>query len=344
MSSSRRVALALAWVPGVAAALAFCGHAWLPGAAPAAPLDGAAPPVTSAVAALLAAMPIGDLAYRHQLAGAVGAAIAVWLAARLVVESGKDDAATAAGALAAAGLAAAAYPMAAASTHAAAATWAAALVAAALLLGYRVALGSGAAAGLGAALVFGLAVAADPGAALIALPLAVLLILRLRRGARWPLAAPTAFALAFAAALAQPLLRAGGGPPHTLGELAALRWPALAAPPPLAPWADAHGDAIGPLGLVAALVGAAALLSRRTLWLGLALPAALIGAIGLDLCAPAAPAATAALGVAVLAGAGVARVARTIPLATGQAAVGGALAVILTVSAALTTVHRLAIP
>jgi hypothetical protein len=347
----------LRWLPRALAALTFAGHALIApadeGDAAFAAIAGTADPVTPVIARAIALVPIGAPAYRLAVASALGAALAVLLIARLVAAAGKDDAATVAGSAAGGLLAALALPLVHAGTHAGSASWLAAAVAATLLLGHQVALGAGAGAGLGAMIVVGLAIAIDGITAALLVPLVVLLILRLRRGARWPLAAPALLALALTAALAQPLVRAATGraaaidhhAPRTALALAAQRTPTLGPPPPpdaLARWLEDGGDALGPLGIAAALVGAAALLAPRTRWLGAAaLVAIAAGAAGELLAGHAAGAALAFAGAAVLVGAGVTRVARAIPIASGQAAVGGALALLVAAGAALATAHRL---
>jgi hypothetical protein len=347
----------LRWLPRALAALTFAGHALIApggdGDAAFTAIAGTADPVTPVIARTIALVPVGAPAYRLAVASALGAAIAVLLVARLVAAAGRDDAATVAGSAAAGGLAGLGLPLVLAGTHAGSASWLAAAVAAVLLLGHRVALGGGPASGLGAVLVLGVAIAIDAITAALLVPLIVLLVLRLRRGARWPLAAPALLALALTAALAQPLVRAATGrtaalddrDPRTIAALAGQRTPVLATPPPgdaLLGWLEDAGDALGPLGIAAALVGAAVLLAPRTRWLGVAVLVAIAaGAAGELLAHRSTGGALVAIGAAALAGAGVTRVARAIPIASGQAAVGGALALLVAAGAALTTAHRL---
>lgn len=347
----------LRWLPRALAVLTFAGHALIAPGGDGDPAFGAiagtADPVTPVIARAIALVPVGAPAYRLAVASALGAAIAVLLVARLVAAAGKDDAATVAGSAAAACLAGLGLPLVLAGTHAGSASWLAAAVAAVLLLGHRVALGGGADSGLGAVIVLGVAIAIDATTSALVVPLVVLLVLRLRRGARWPLAAPALLALSLTAALAQPLVRAAtgrtaavdDGAPRTIAALAGQRTPTIAAPPPrdaLLGWLEDAGDGLGPLGIAAALVGAAALLAPRTRWLGVAVLVAIAtGAAGELLAHRGTGGAVVAIGAAALVGAGVTRVARAIPIASGQAAVGGALALLIATSAALTTAHRL---
>jgi len=169
-------------------------------------------PLYVALARLLALVPVGELAFRLHLASAAAAAVALGLVAALVAEvGGNQRSACAAGAAAAALLGVSlTFARQASVTEVYALT--AALLAGALHLYDRVARGADARAGLGLALVAGLGMGAHGWFRLLfTVPLLLLLFVRLRRGARWPLLAPVvAIAAAVAVHLALPVRSASG--------------------------------------------------------------------------------------------------------------------------------------
>jgi tetratricopeptide (TPR) repeat protein len=135
-------------------------------------------------------LPVGELAFRVNLLSAGCAALAVLWMVKLVIRAAGDDVAAVIGG-AAAGLA-----LAGSLTFFRQATVAevyapnAALVAGALLLYQRVAGGDGGRAGLALAVACGLGLALHSTFALIGLPVAILLVVRLYRGAGWTLITP----------------------------------------------------------------------------------------------------------------------------------------------------------
>jgi tetratricopeptide (TPR) repeat protein len=259
-------------------------------------------PLYVALARLVALVPVGELAFRLHLASAAAAAVALGLVAALVAEvGGNRRAASVAGAGAAALLAVSlTFARQASVTEVYALT--AALLAAGLYLYDRVARGADARHGLALALVAGLGIGAHGSFRLLfALPLIVLLFVRLRRGARWPLLAPVvAIAAAAAIHLALPV-RA------TTGRTAAVDWGHPRSAPALvdhvdaveirASWGDrmlsreplvlrdsagrffaGAGEELGALAALAALLGAIHLArDRRSRWLLFALASVLVG-------------------------------------------------------------------
>ncbi len=157
-------------------------------------------PLYCVLVRLAGLIPIGELAFRVNLVSAVAAALAVLWVGRLVGEVTRPAVAERADRVA--DLAALVASVAAAITLAFTLTFFrqatvaevyapnAALLCAALLLYHRVARGDGPAAGLLLALVCGLGLAVHTTFLLIGPPVAALLLVRLFRGARWPLLTP----------------------------------------------------------------------------------------------------------------------------------------------------------
>ncbi len=309
-----QMAALAAYGPRVLALIAFAIYLL---AAPGAPIDAAPPtgyPTWDALAGLAAQLPVGHLGFRLHVAAAAAGGLAVLWTARLGIAAGRGDDASTWGALAAAGVLGAGWVFVeralAIGPHAATV---AALAGAALLLA-RVAAGEGAPVGLGLALACGLGGGLDESFLAIVPVAAALLVVRLHRGARFPLAAPAVVACAAAGIYAHALIRGG------LGERAPL---------PASPL-DALVDGLGPFGVIAAAAGAIALWRRRrTWWIAAAVTAvAVVEATR----ARGAPLAWAA---AVAAGFGVAALVRT----TGRfaPAAGAGIAVIVVLPAAVAT-------
>ncbi|MCE9579445.1 MAG: hypothetical protein K8W52_40355 [Deltaproteobacteria bacterium] len=333
------------WTPRACALLAFVlGAAFAPilGAADAAAAQLGAtvtgPPLPATLARIAQAIPIGDLAYRAHLAQAAIAAALAWLAATIVIDTGKGDRASTGGAIAA-GLAAAAGPLCGAADLAGGVG--AIFILIVIAAGERTWRGGGAGAGLAAALCAGLALGHGAGAIGVTIVLGAILVRRLRAGARWPLAAPAALALGFIAAVAPLAMRS-----VRVRDLPA----ALAGDHALARAADharvlvsTAGDDLGAIGFAAALAGLLVLATdRRYRWLG----AALVAAAATDLLAAATiptltsvPATTAAL-AAIAAGIAIERLARTSRLAAGQLAIGATCAVLVALPAGLASADR----
>ena len=196
------------WAPRAVAAIAFgCyallvppGPTWLDaGELGAAGVQLGSPhptgfPLYALLAKVASLLPVGELAFRIHLLSAVCAAIAVLLVARVVQGAARPGASAAGAAL---GGAAGALLTAVSLTFARHATVTevyaptAALLAATLLLFDRVARGEGARTGLALAVLAGLGLGVHSSyRLLVPLPLAALLLVRLRRGARWPLLVP----------------------------------------------------------------------------------------------------------------------------------------------------------
>jgi hypothetical protein len=294
-------------------------------------------PLHHLVGSLARLLPLGEAALRMHLVSAAAGAIAMLLVARLVQNASPGDAAATVGGAAGALLCGVSLAFARQAAGGGDHVITAALAAGALILFDRVARGGDARSGLSLAFVIGLGLAAHPWfRVLVPLPLAILLAVRLRRGARWPLLVPL-LAVATGAAVFLHVPVAGvatadrspaaqvlddvrarelRGPRHPREATA----PAMAAAPALelatararaARAVAGAADHLGVLGLIAALFGAAYLLvERRSRWLLLALGALAAGAIAgpvwLDASGP-----PLAVAVGALAGFGLATLART---------------------------------
>ncbi len=139
---------------------------------------------------LASLLPLGELGFRVNLLSGLCAAAAVWSLCRLVLAVAGDDLAALVGAAGAGAALALSLTFFRQATVAEVYAPTAALLAAALLLFHRVAAGGGARDGLMLAVVCGLGLAVHVSFALIGVPVVVLLLVRLYRGARWVLAAP----------------------------------------------------------------------------------------------------------------------------------------------------------
>jgi len=179
-------------------------------------------PLYCALAKAASLVPIGELAFRINLLSALCAALAVLWTSRLVAyccEPSKTDDRGAGAWAALTGSLAAGATLALSLTFFRQATVAevyapnAALLAAVLLLFARVAFGGGARDGLLLALVAGLGLGVHTTFMLAGLPITALLLIRLFRGARWPLIAPlVTVAVAGALYLYLPVRAASGLP------------------------------------------------------------------------------------------------------------------------------------
>jgi len=237
------------------------------GAAAAGPgLDG--PPLASLLTRLCGYLPLGDLAARANLASALAGAAAVALLGRLACEAlrllrterTRDpvEPAAVAGAAAVAALAIGTFRTA---TGAGSAAVTLALAAAAwvnaLLL---VRLPEDRKAGLRLALLAGLCAGVQPVAApLVWLPALWLWWRGLRRGARWPLAAPLVFMTGLGVVLFAVAISSTG---PTLGELLRGLWPARPPGPALSAAAVEAGEQLGVVGLLLLALGALVLVAR----------------------------------------------------------------------------------
>jgi hypothetical protein len=245
-----------------------------PAVAGAATMDGGAP-LGLLVARLLGCLPLGDLAARANLASALAGAVAVALLGRLACETvrllapGREsrqptdavEPVAAAGAAAVAALALGAFRTATGAGSAAltvalaAAAWVNALVLVRAPEDRR--------AGLRLALLAGLAAGVEPVAApLVWLPALFFWFRALRRGARWPLAAPVLFVAGLGVVLfAVAVSRTG----PTAGELLGALWPARATGEAVGLAAIEAGDQLGVVGLLLVALGALVLVARAPL-------------------------------------------------------------------------------
>ncbi len=147
-------------------------------------------PLYAMLVKLASLLPLGELAFRVNLLSGLCAAAAVWSLCRLVLAVAGDDLAALVGAAGAGAALAMSLTFFRQATVAEVYAPMAALLSAALLLFHRVAAGGGARDGLLLAVVCGLGLAVHVSFALIGVPVVVLLVVRLYRGARWVLAAP----------------------------------------------------------------------------------------------------------------------------------------------------------
>jgi tetratricopeptide (TPR) repeat protein len=276
-------------------------------------------PLICMLAKLASLLPAGELAFRVHLASAVCAALAMLWTARLVEASAGRGEGTppgfprtlrdqglgrrvaegttgVIGGMAAAALLGATLAFARQATIGEVYAPTAALLAATALLFDRVARGGDARAGLLLALTVGLGLGAHVSyRLLVPIPVLLLLWVRLRRGARWPLVAPlVALSVGAALHLYLPVRSATGSiaavdqEPRDAGALAQLIAgtvddDAMSMQPEVieqdaARFLGGMADQIGVLGLMAALAGAASLLlERRSRWLLVLLAACAIG-------------------------------------------------------------------
>jgi hypothetical protein len=303
-------------------------------------------------------LPVGEIGFRLHLLGAACAALAMLWTARLVAGATSrpgEGSAGLAGGLVAALLVGVTLAFARQATVTDVMAPTAALLAATFLLFDRVARGADARCGLLLAVVVGLGLATHASYRLVVpLPLLALLWIRLRRGARWPLAVPlVTLSVGAALHLYLPVRSVGGrtavdrGQPRDLealalhaagqplrdavaGELAPLE-PELAAVRARS-FVAAQADQIGVLGAIAALAGALALLiDRRSRWLLILVLSAAAGdaAVAIWIDPSAGDAALFALACAALAGAGVAWLARFAGTRAGAATAAAAGAMLL---------------
>lgn len=235
-----------------------------------APAPGPAPdgyPLYDVLTSAASLVPVGDAAFRFQLACAACASLAVYYTGRVVQAVVPGDGAAISGAVAAGGLLAVSAIFVDDATRAGimAPTVLALAVTAWLIV--RVAAGGGAVDGLGLAIACGLGLGLHVDFLWIVPVGLALLVVRLHRGARFPLATPLLFtvvACGLFAGLAVRGLSAG-----QLAEHVARDQPARHS-------LEALGDSLGPFGVVAAAVGLIALWRRaRTFWIAAALTAML---------------------------------------------------------------------
>lgn len=307
--------VARTWTPRALATLAFALYAlvapaglyWLDSAeltAAAAGMGSPHPtgfPLYCTVAKAASLVPVGELAYRLNLASAGCAALAVLWMTRLAQELGRDDLSGLIGAACAGATLAVSLVFMRQATVVEVYAPTAALMAGALVLVSRVARGGDGRAGLALALVCGLGLAMHVTFALVLPVVLVLLCWRLWRGARWPLVAPLAMALALGALLLYlPVRSATGrtvaldwGHPQTLANLAghvtASRYrdaygEVMRSTQPEVVWqnaavlAESVGDSVGPMAPVFAVLGVIALVrARRSRWQAAALVLVLSG-------------------------------------------------------------------
>jgi Tfp pilus assembly protein PilF len=256
-------------------------------------------PLYCLVVRAAAFVPVGELAFRVNLVSAASAALAVLWASRTALEASGDDPAGITGAVAAGAVVGASLVAFRHATVAEVYAPTAAALAATLLLFGRVGRGADARAGLLLALSAGLGLALHSEYRLLmAVPIAALMLMRLRRGARWPLLAPlVAVAMGAAAHAYVPVRSASGhigpldwGHPRTFTAFAehaltagrirrAFADEMFARPlDHLATLAAQVEDHVGLIGLLAALAGMVWLgFRRRERWLGFALGTVLAG-------------------------------------------------------------------
>jgi hypothetical protein len=231
--------------------------------APAAAPDGY--PAYDVLTAAASLLPLGDAAFRFQLACAACAAGAVYYTARVVHAVLPEDGAAIWGAVAAGALLAVSSVFVADATSAGIMAPTVLAIAVAAWFIVRVSAGGGAADGLGLAITCGLGLGLHQGFLWIVPVAFALLIVRLHRGARFPLGAPLLVAVVAGGLFA-------GLAVHglTAGQLAEH----LTRAQPARHSLEALGDSVGPFGAIAAAAGAIALWRRaRTFWIAAALTA-----------------------------------------------------------------------
>ena len=135
-------------------------------------------------------LPLGELGFRMELVSAGCAALAVLWVARLVLALSRNDVNGAVGSAAAAMILATSLVFLRQATMVEIYAPVAALIAGALVIFDRVARGGDARWGLALAIVCGLGLSVHVIFGLLGPPVVILLVVRLRRGARWPLLAP----------------------------------------------------------------------------------------------------------------------------------------------------------
>ena len=309
-----------------------------PAVAGGATLEGGGTPLGLLVARLFGCLPLGDLAARANLASALAGAVAVALLGRLACETvrllhapGREsrqpadaiEPVAAAGAAAVAALALGAFRAATGAGSAAltvalaAAAWVNALVLVRAPEDRR--------AGLRLALLAGLAAGVEPVAApLLWLPALFFWFRALRRGARWPLAAPVLFVGGLGVVLFAVALSPTG---PTVGELLGGLWPARAGEA-VGPAAIEAGDQLGVVGLLLVALGALVLVARAPL-AGILL----LGTVGAGVWLSGTGVRLAAAAVAALLAVGIVHLARK--LGRARLAAATAIAVMAAVSPAL---------
>lgn len=196
--------VARTWLPRILALVAFCLYAilappglyWLDaGELGAAAIGLGSPhptgfPLYCVTAHAATWLPVGELAFRVELLSAGCAALAVLWTTRLVLALSRNDVGGVVGAAAAATTLATSLVFLRQATVIEVYAPAAALIAGTLVLFDRVARGGDARWGLALAIVCGLGLSVHITYALLGPPVLILLVVRLRRGARWPLLAP----------------------------------------------------------------------------------------------------------------------------------------------------------
>lgn len=258
-------------------------------------------PLYCILARAAALIPLGELAFRIGLLSAGCAALCVFLVARLVCESCREDVHALVGATVAGALLAVSAVLLRQATVAEVYAPTAALLAAALVLLDRVARGADARWGLGLAVVCGLGLATHVTFALIGPLVIAVMAVRLYRGARWPLLALLVVVTITGALVAYlPVRSASGqagaldwGQPDRVGrlldhlsarhirgsfqeEMGAIEGERLG--PRIATLARDTADQLGPFTPLAALLGLAWLArQRRSRWLAATLGALAAG-------------------------------------------------------------------
>ncbi len=310
-SSAVTMQRATVWVPRVVSALAFVmfvfaappGTYWLDsGELGAAAVGWGSPhptgfPLLMVVGKLLALIPIGELAFRVNLVSASCGGVCVLLVAQLVQATARGDGAAVLGGAAAGSTLAVSLVFLRQATVTEVYLPMAVLLAAALLLLDRVARGGEAAEGLGLAILLGLGLGTHTSIGLVVLPALAVWLMRLRRGARWPLLAPLLVVLVAGALYVYlPVRRVEridwGHPQRISGflehvtaarirraygeEMRSTSWPVIRQN--LGELFEQLGDSLGPLALLAALAGLAWLVRhKRSRWLGASVAVVLIG-------------------------------------------------------------------
>ena len=242
-----------------------------------APAPGPAPdgyPLYDVLTSAASLLPLGDFAFRFQIACAACASGAVYYTARIVEALAPGEKAARWGAVAAGGLLAVAAIFVDDATRAGIMAPTVLALAVTTWLIVRVAAGGGAADGLGLAIACGLGLGVHA-AFLWIVPVGLaLLVVRLHRGARFPLAAPLLIAVVACGLFAGLAVR--GLSAGQLAEHVARDQPARHS-------LESLFDSVGPFGAIAAAVGLIALWRRaRTFWLAAALTA-MIPTLGVPL-------------------------------------------------------------